>query len=580
MKDTAPEPGSYRVLLRLAPLFRPHRRALALCMAALFVASGLGLAGPWLVARAIDVDLAAGDRAGLGRTAGLYLALVLAGLAARYFGRIGIERVAQDAMMTLRQQLFDHLLDHDLDFHDRHPPGRLITRVQGDTEALHVLFTEVILSTPPDLLMFAGMVALMSTRSPQLVGVMVAVLPPYLLALWWFRRVAPPRFLAVRGFRAQLTGFLNGAIGAMPMLRSYHRQAWARQRSDALNDEVYGADVSAAWPPVIYYNGLMAVRAFGFAGVLWGGGLLVSRGELTVGVLVMGLGYLRQMFNPLMRLSFHLTTIERARAGASRIADILDDTPTVRDPEEPAPWPGLTDALRFEDVHFHYTPEAPVLSGLTLEIPAGHHVGIVGPTGGGKSTLLNLLLRFRDPTGGAVTVDGVPLKDLSLEALRARFGLVLQDVHLLPGTVLDNLGGERAPARAALDALGLTIGLDAHLAAGGANLSRGERQLLTFARALVGDPEVLVLDEATSAVDPATEARVQAALETLTAGRTVITVAHRLATVRGCDTIAVLSGGGVAEQGTHDELLARGGLYAALYTLQTGEAAGSEARGA
>lgn len=560
-------------LLRLAPLFRPSRGLLAACTLALFGATGLSLAGPWLVARAIDVHLAAGDTGGLSRTAGLYLVVVLAGMSLRYLGRIGIERAAQGAMRDLKLQLFDHLLRQDLAFHDRHPPGRLISRVQGDTQALHVLFTEVVLSTPPDVLMFLGMAALLWTQSPTIALMVLAVVPPYVAALVAFRRVAPPRFLAVRAIYARLTGFLSGHIRAMPTLRRFDREAWVRQRADALNDEVYAADVKAAIPPIWYYNLLHAVRAVGMAGVLWGGGMMVVRGELTVGVLVMGLGYLRQMFNPLMRLSFHLTTLERARAGAVRIAGILDDAPSVTDPPQPVPWPGLTDALEVRAVDFAYTPEAPVLKGVSVRAPAGSHVAVVGPTGGGKSTLLNLLLRFRDPDAGAITVDGVPLSAMSLAELRANIGLVLQDVHLFPGTVADNLGGDRERAAAAAAALGLEVDLDAPVEAGGRNLSRGERQLLTFARALVKDPAVLVLDEATSAVDPATEARVQAALEVLRAGRTVITVAHRLATVRDCDTIYVLSGGRVAEAGDHDSLMARGGLYAAMFQLQHGEAA-------
>jgi ATP-binding cassette subfamily B protein len=209
-----------------------------------------------------------------------------------------------------------------------------------------------------------------------------------------------------------------------------------------------------------------------------------------------------------------------------------------------------------------------VLRGLSLEVPAGTHVGIVGATGGGKSTVLNLLMRFRDPVSGRVTVDGVDLRDLRVADVRDRFGLVLQDVHLFPGTVLENLGGEEAAARRALEVVGVDLALDHVLSEGGGNLSRGERQLVTFARALVRDPEILVLDEATSAIDPATESAVQAALRRVQSGRTTVTVAHRLKTVRDCDRIYVLAAGEVREAGTHDELLARDGLYAALYKLQ------------
>ena len=322
-----------------------------------------------------------------------------------------------------------------------------------------------------------------------------------------------------------------------------------------------------------YFNLVMLVRALGMVLLLWIGAGQVAAGIITIGALVMGLGYLRQMFNPLFRLSFQLTTIERARAAAIRIAEILDTPRTIHDPATPVAWPGLKDAVRLEAVDFHYAEGNPVLRGVSLEVPAGTHVGIVGATGAGKTTVLNLLLRFRDPTAGRVTIDGVDLRAMAVEEARGRIGLVLQDVHLFAGSVLDNLGGDREAAGRALRTLGLDVSLDKPLVDGGANLSRGERQLITFARALVRDPELLVLDEATSAVDPATEARVQGALDRLQAGRTTVTVAHRLTTVRGCDRIYVLGQGEVKEQGTHDQLIAARGLYAALYSLQVGEVA-------
>jgi ATP-binding cassette subfamily B protein len=267
-----------------------------------------------------------------------------------------------------------------------------------------------------------------------------------------------------------------------------------------------------------------------------------------------------------MRLSNQLATLERARASAVRVSELLDERPRVQDPADPVPWPGLRRGLALEGVTFGYVDGVRVLSDVDLRIPAGAKVGIVGPTGAGKSTVLDLLLRFRDPTIGRVTVDGVDLREVALADVRRRTGLVLQDVRLLPGTVLENLGDDPVAARRALDALGVELPLDRVV--DDSSLSRGERQLLTFARALVGDPDLLVLDEATSAIDPRTEARVQEALERLMVGRTVVIVAHRLETVRACDRIYVLQAGAVREQGTHDELVARGGAYAALVRLQ------------
>jgi ATP-binding cassette, subfamily B, multidrug efflux pump len=560
-------------LLRLIPLFRASRGLLALGVLGLLAGTGLGLAGPWIVAQAIDVDLAGGDRAGLLRKALLYLGLLSLNVAVTYGARIALEVAAQRAMLRLKGNLFDHLVEHDLAVHDKQDSGRLITRVQGDTEALRVLFTDVILSLPADLSLFIGMFVILQVSAPEVAPLVFAVIPPYVILFMIFRRVAPPRFLAVRKVKSRLTGFLAEHLRAMPVLQLFDQERWAHERAEQLNADVYSKEAISHLIPVGYFNLVMLVRALGMVLLLWIGAGQVAAGIITIGALVMGLGYLRQMFNPLFRLSFQLTTIERARAAAIRIAEILDTPRTIHDPATPVAWPGLKDAVRLEAVDFHYAEGNPVLRGVSLEVPAGTHVGIVGATGAGKTTVLNLLLRFRDPTAGRVTIDGVDLRAMAVEEARGRIGLVLQDVHLFAGSVLDNLGGDREAAGRALRTLGLDVSLDKPLVDGGANLSRGERQLITFARALVRDPELLVLDEATSAVDPATEARVQGALDRLQAGRTTVTVAHRLTTVRGCDRIYVLGQGEVKEQGTHDQLIAARGLYAALYSLQVGEVA-------
>ena len=535
----------------------------------LLAGAALNIVGPWIIARAIDVDFANGNKKGLVIKGLLFCAILAANIAVTYGSRIVLEVVGQRAMYRLKLKLFDHLVNHDLAFHDKNTSGRLITRVQGDTEALRVLFAEVLLAFPADLCLFIGMFTVIWLTAPAVAPLVFAVIPPYVVLFLIFRRFSPPRFLALRRVLARLTGFLSEHLRAMPVLQTFGQEKWAREQAEALNKDIYRTELVAHLQPVWYINAVVLTRAIGIVLLLWIGAGLVSDGDLTVGGLVMGLAYLRLMFNPLMRLSFQLTTIERARAAAIRIAKILDWRPTIVDPPTPQPWPGVGDAMGLEDVGFYYEVGTPVLTDVDLEIPAGANVGIVGATGAGKTTILNLLLRFRDPTAGRVTVGGVDLRELSVDDLRNHIGLVLQDVHLFPGTILDNLGGDATQARAALDLLGLhEFVLDHELTEGGSNLSRGERQLLTFARALISDPDILVLDEATSAVDPATEVAVQEALERLQSGRTTIIVAHRLATVRHCDRIYVMGHGRVNEVGTHDELIAQNGIYAALSRLQ------------
>jgi len=557
-------------LYRLFPLFLPQWRLVAICQLGLLVATALNLLGPLLVAHAIDVEIPQGDKTGLIRIAVFFFGVLLLNVLLNYSSRIGSEIAAQGAMYRLKKKLFSHLLGHDLAFHDKQNSGRLITRVQGDTDSLRVLFTEVVLQLPADLFLFVGMIAITAHRAPSVLWLLLAVLPIYIVLFLIFRRVSRPYFMAVRKVASRLTGFLNEHIRAMPSLQLFGRTQWARSQADEILEEVYDKEVIAHAVPIFYFNALFFVRGIAVAGVLFFGAKQVSRGELTVGSLVMALGYLRLMFNPLMRISFHQATVERARAAAVRIIEILDDAPVIVDAEDPADWRRLEQGIRFDAVRFSYGEEE-VLRGVDLFIPAGSNSAVVGATGSGKSTLVNLLLRFREPQSGRILLDDQSLEKIRLADLRDKSGLVQQDVLLFPGTVLDNLGGDPVAAQLALDLLGLSWSLDKELPHAGASLSRGERQLLTFARALVRDPELLVLDEATSAVDPATEERIQSALERLQEGRTTLSVAHRLVTIRRCNPIFVMASGQLVEQGSHESLLQEGGIYANLWALQSGE---------
>ncbi|MBX2796637.1 MAG: ABC transporter ATP-binding protein/permease [Myxococcales bacterium] len=553
-------------LRRLLPVLWPEFASLAAGCTGLGIAAILALVGPWLVAQAIDVDLPAGDVAALQWRAVAYLAAVFGTGICTWLAKIALEMAAQRALVRLEVQAFEHMASHDLAVHDELRSGSLVGRIQGDISVLRVLLVEVVFALPAEALQVAGMVGVLWWSAPSLVAPVIVVLIVYLVILGVFRRVAAPIFLAHRKAASRLTGILAETVHAMPALRALRRHHWGEARAADHVQQVQRLEAWSRFQPVWFFNVARLARSVSIVAVLALGAAQVAQGSATVGALVLALAYLRQMFTPLMRLSDQLATLERARAAAVRVDELLSESRRIVDPPRPTPWPGLRQGIHFHDVSFSYRHGTPVLRGIQLHVPAGTRLGLVGATGAGKSTILDLLLRFRDPTEGQVTIDGVDLRDLAVADLRAHGALVLQEVQLLPGSVHDNVGGSRAQAAQALEMLDLALDLDQSIRA--TSLSLGERQLLTFARAWVADPELLVLDEATSAVDPESEARVQHALDTLMAGRTAVIVAHRLDTVRSCDRIAVLHEGRVAELGSHDELLALGGRYAHLVRTQ------------
>ncbi len=526
------------------------------------------LAGSWVMGMSIDQAAKAAPLAWIVAGALGYCAAVFFAAWLSWITRVRIERIAQAAMMGVKSRLFSHLLRHDVALHDKHGSGALLARVTGDIEAMRLLFSEVILQIPGDVALVLGMFVILGFTAPGLLGIVAISLPFWVGLIVWYRRVSPATFSAVRKESTALTGWMTETVAAIPLLRSMDRLDFVRRRTAALGQARFDAELQHFMQNVWFFNGLFGVRSAVLGAVVWIGAEQVARGELTAGVLLVAVDYTRKMVEPFMRLQFHITTLERARVGAGRVKELLDVQPVVVDPKVAQPWPGIGVGIQLHAVDFAYQPDVPILSGVNLHIPAGLRVGIVGPTGGGKSSLVQLLARFRDPSAGSVTVGGEDLRMLSLAALRHHVGLVTQSVQLLPGTVAENLGADVARAGVLLDEIGLAarLGPGTLVGAGGETLSRGEAQLLCVARALVSEPEILLLDEATSAMDPDTEAGVMRLLRARP-GRTVVTVAHRLRTIVDHDVIVVFDHG-IVEMGAHAELLGRGGVYAALWRAQ------------
>ncbi len=566
---------------RVLPLFRPHRTSLAAGLLLVLLSVVCELGGPVVLRHLIDEGIARRSGGGILESALLYAGLFVLGTIATYFQVIVLTRMGLSIVTQLKKTMFSHILGLGLDFFDRNAPGRLLARVESDTERLQMLFSEVAVALLRTVVLFAGAVAvLFLTRAGVTLAILLFATPIFVGTLFYFRWM---RSIHRRSRRqhARISAFLSEYVQGVPILQSYGYEDEARRRLAELNADKVRTDRRAAAFEYGYWALLSAVEVVAILLLLYVGTGRAFGAALSVGTLILFVEYTRRIFAPLAMFSEQIGFVQRAFASADRVFGVLDTpsrTPDVADARDEVPddWA----AVAFEDVSFAYDGKAPAINGLSFTVRRGERVALVGLSGGGKTTIANLLLRYYEPTGGRIAIDGVDLRRFRLRAWRRRVGLVLQEIHLFPGTVGENLRAladgvpqddvDRAARTVGADEViaRLPRGQDEPLAEGGANLSMGERQLLSFARALVHDPDLLILDEATSSVDPGTERRLQESMERLLAGRTAVVIAHRLATVLSADRILVIHGGRIVEEGPHAELHARRGLYRDLFELQ------------
>lgn len=597
--EVSARPLDVQLLRRLLSFLRPHLGASALALVLLLVSSLLQLVAPLVTAIALDRFVGRPTQVesafarwsarwaegvepsqGLLMCCALYLAAVTLTFVVLWAQGFVLQMMGQRIMATLRARLFAHLQRVPTATFDRTPVGRLVTRVTTDVDALNELFTAGIVSVFGDLLLLVGITVVLFALDWRLALVAFSILPLLLLLTVWFKGRARASYREVRGKIARLNAFLQEHVSGMSVVQLFGRQARQFEAFRRINDEHRGANVRGIFAYALFYPGVELVTALGVALILVFGGARVVAETLTVGALVAFLQYAQRFYQPLTDLSEKFNVLQQAMASAERIFQVLDEPLTIVSPERAHRPATMAGAIEFDRVSFAYLPGVPVLREVSLRAAPGEMVAVVGHTGAGKSTLANLLLRLYDVDSGAVRVDGVDVRAWDLDCLRGSIGLVLQDVFLFAGSVRDNIRradpaiSDERVEKAARDVGLLALlaarggGLDAEIRERGAGLSVGEKQLVSFARALAFDPRVLVLDEATSAIDLETEARLQRAMETVLAGRTSIVIAHRLSTVQRADRLIVLHRGEVREVGTHRELLAANGLYAKLYRLQ------------
>lgn len=574
------KPFDRRVALRLLAYLKPHRRRMLLALVLMLVGSGLSILAPYLIKVAVDTNISGRDLPGLWRTAGLLVLTFVALFGVSQGQQYLLSWVGQRVLTTLRAQLFRHLQALHLGYHDTHIVGVTISRVISDVSVINELLSQGTVTLIGDALVLVGIVIVMLQMSPKLALLAFSVLPLMVLATWLFTRRAQTAFRETRARVAAVVGDLAEDITGVRVIQAFAQESASEERFDRVNAASRDANIGAmtlsfVFLPAVEFLGMLATAI-----VLWFGGRLVAAEELTLGVIVAFLAYVSRFFQPIQELSQIYTTMQAAMAGGERVLELLDAFPQVSDPPTGAEMPPIRGKIELRDVSFAYRGDETVLHDVSLTIEPGQTVALVGPTGAGKTSIANLVARLYEVTEGAVLIDGIDVRTVTQASLRRQFGLVPQDAFLFSGSVADNIrfgrpeasaeeveeAGRLANAHAFIDRL--PAGYATEILEGGVNLSAGERQLICIARAILARPRILILDEATSSVDTVTELLIQDALDRLLADRTALVIAHRLSTVRHADLICVVDDGRISERGTHDELLAAGGLYWELYQRQ------------
>ena len=570
---------------RLLGELRPYGRQLILALV-LVVLGALSLAGgPWLIGRAIDRSILGGDPPGLARIMLLLLGVYLVGtLASR--GQIRqIGSVGQSILASLRERIFDRLLRLPLGYFDRRPVGDLMSRVTNDVDTLNQLLSQGLTQLLGSLFSLIGIVVAMLLLDWRLALVCFTIIPAMLLTNVYFARRVRRAFRTTRETVGSVTAGLQEEIVGIREAQAFNRTETNIERFRERNAANRTANVEAVTITSAFAPAIDVLSTLSTAVVIGYGGYLVVTGTLTVGLLTAFLIYVQQFFRPIQLASQVYTQAQAALAGAERIYNVLDEP---REPSDPPGTPQLYSVegrIEFERVTFAYEQGRPVLEDIDFHVEPGQTVALVGPTGAGKTTIANLIPRFYDVSAGTVRVDDHDVREVERRSLRGQIATVLQEPFLFSGTIAENIRyGRMEATREEVEAAARAVsahsfiaalpdGYDTELGAGGGRLSQGQRQLLSFARAVLANPRILILDEATSNVDTRTEALIQEALATLLKGRTSIVIAHRLSTIRNADLILVIEAGRIAERGNHVSLLARGGLYADLYRRQFREPA-------
>jgi ATP-binding cassette subfamily B protein len=598
-----------RLTRRLLSYLRPYRGRASLSVALIILSSLFELAGPAIVGIAVDLFVVTPEslpEAGVSRSigewlaargtaiepltginiaAGLYIFALVGGFLILYSQMVLMNMMGQFVMRDMRRQIFGRLQKLDIQYFDRNPVGRLITRVTTDVDALNEMFTAGFVSIFGDIVVLAGIVGILFWMNWKLALVLFSILPFIVLTSVWFRNGARRTYRMVRARIAAINAFLQEHISGMSVVQLFNRQQEEASRFAGLNGRHRDANIESIWYYSVFYPMIELVQSIGIALIVWYGGRQVLGDTLTLGALIAFFQYAQRFYEPISDLSEKYNILQGAMAASERIFKLVDTPIGIQSPDG-AKGVDAVGVIEFRDVWFAYNHEDWVLKGISFTVRRGERIALVGHTGAGKTTITNLLLRFYDVQKGSILIDGIDIREIDLVSLRRKFAIVQQDFFLFSGTLAENItlgdasigeprmreAAQRVQAARFIERLPEQYASEVRER--GAGLSVGEKQLISFARALAFNPPVLILDEATSSIDTETERLIQEGIAALMEGRTSIVIAHRLSTIRSADSILVFHHGEIRERGTHEELMQLGGLYHRLYELQYREEVG------
>ncbi len=578
--DTIGKAYDAGLLRRLMEYMRPYIPQTVLAVVLMAIASILNVAGPWLIGKAIDTGIRLDSMEDLRFWTALFLLTALGEFGGNRWRIAIMAFVGTKIVADLRGDLFRHLHKLSLNFHNNYSVGRLMSRLISDVGVVQDFVTWSITGLARSGFILLGITIAMLALSWQLALVTFAVVPLMVLLTNYWRKHVRTAYRATRTRLSLINGYLNESISGIRVTQSFTREPANMKHFDELNRSYFDANIQATTLTALFFPGVDFIGSLATALVVGVGGWLLLGDAVTAGTLVAFVLYVERFFEPIRELAQRYNTFQATMAGCERLFYLLDLVPEIQDRPNAPDLPAIHGEVDFDDVHFYYKREEPVLRGVTLHACPGERVALVGETGAGKSTVIRLVARFFDVSEGAIRIDGYDLRDVTQASLRSQLGIVLQDPFLFKGTIADNIRYGRLDAGdeevgAAAEAVGahefierLSDGYATDVGENGVNLSGGQRQLISFARALLADPRILILDEATSSVDTATEKIIERGVERLMQGRTSFVIAHRLSTIVSADKIVVMDRGQIVEEGTHEELLAEKGRYFNLYTMQ------------